>query len=217
MFEPQWTTEAAVAEQPVIAKIDATAAKHKDPDNRECDTGPAEEPRQQGQQCEQMIGAHGGGVAPIDLALTGADRKRQGECSTRHDSRVGLANFLHQLALLRNFNMSCTRLRPEHITECCGTNSSRHLEGRLRRIVPRCPEPASQLRMPRGPGRAAFCLNVSDFRSRAGNQLAARRLIRLSASVVSFLSVAFSSSSVFCRTLAQSLRPSCFAHEIRLP
>lgn len=41
------------------------------------------------------------------------------------------------------------------------------------------------------------------------DQLAARRLTLLSASVVSFLSVAFSSSSVFCRTLAQSLRPSC--------
>jgi hypothetical protein len=41
-------------------------------------------------------------------------------------------------------------------------------------------------------------------------QLAARRLILLSASVVNFLWVAFSSSSVFCKTLAQSLRPSCF-------
>ena len=49
------------------------------------------------------------------------------------------------------------------------------------------------------------------------NQLAARRLTLLSASVVSFLSVAFSSSSVFCSTLAQSLRPSCLAQAIRLP
>lgn len=48
-------------------------------------------------------------------------------------------------------------------------------------------------------------------------QLAARRLTLLSASEVSFLSVAFSSSSVFCRMLAQSLRPSCFAQAIRLP
>jgi hypothetical protein len=42
-------------------------------------------------------------------------------------------------------------------------------------------------------------------------------LTLLSASLVSFWSVAFSSSSVFCMTPAQSLRPSCFAHAIRLP
>src|SRR5690348_9117682 len=50
-----------------------------------------------------------------------------------------------------------------------------------------------------------------------GAQLAARRLILLSASVVSFLSVAFSSSSVLASRFAQSLRPSCFAQAIRLP
>src|SRR5215475_5229083 len=49
------------------------------------------------------------------------------------------------------------------------------------------------------------------------NQLAARRLIFPSASELSFLSVVFSSSSVFCRRLAQSLWPSCRAHAIRLP
>src|SRR5882724_6847680 len=38
------------------------------------------------------------------------------------------------------------------------------------------------------------------------NQLTARRLILLSANSVSFRSVAFSSSSVFCKMLAQSLR-----------
>ena len=57
------------------------------------------------------------------------------------------------------------------------------------------------------------CLNDAG----SEDQLAARRLILLSASEVSFLSVVFSSSSVFCSTLAQSLRPSCFAHAIRLP
>jgi hypothetical protein len=49
------------------------------------------------------------------------------------------------------------------------------------------------------------------------DQLAARRLTLPSASEVSFWSVIFSSSSVFCRMLAQSLRPSCRAHAIRLP
>src|SRR5712672_769462 len=49
------------------------------------------------------------------------------------------------------------------------------------------------------------------------DQLAARRLTLDSASTVSFLSVAFSSSSVFWSIPAQSLRPSCFAHAIRLP
>jgi len=53
------------------------------------------------------------------------------------------------------------------------------------------------------------CLNHPAM---ANNQLAARRLTLPSASVVSFLSVAFSSSSVFCNRLAQSARPSCFAH-----
>jgi hypothetical protein len=57
---------------------------------------------------------------------------------------------------------------------------------------------------------------VSSFGLRK-DQLAARRLILLSASAVNFFSVAFSSSRVFCRTLAQSLRPSSFAHAIRLP
>jgi hypothetical protein len=61
--------------------------------------------------------------------------------------------------------------------------------------------------------RATFCLNPLN----PSGQLAARRLILLSASVVSFLSVALSSSRVFCRMLAQSLRPSCFAQAIRLP
>src|ERR1700716_961407 len=61
--------------------------------------------------------------------------------------------------------------------------------------------------------RATFCPNYGS----RGNQLAARRLTLLSANVVSFLSVAFSSSRVFCKVLAQSLRPSCFAHAIRLP
>src|SRR5258705_4520807 len=49
------------------------------------------------------------------------------------------------------------------------------------------------------------------------DQLAARRLILPSASEVSLASAVFSSSSVFCRMLAQSLRPSCRAHAIRLP
>src|SRR3981081_4942755 len=53
--------------------------------------------------------------------------------------------------------------------------------------------------------------------SLARGQLAARRLTLLSASAVSFLSVAFSSSSVFCKILATSLRPSCFAHQPRVP
>ncbi|MGY3408551.1 hypothetical protein ACVWZV_004664 [Bradyrhizobium sp. GM5.1] len=50
-----------------------------------------------------------------------------------------------------------------------------------------------------------------------GPQLAARRFTLLSAIVVSFLSVAFSSSNVLASTLAQSLRPSCLAQAIRLP
>ena len=49
------------------------------------------------------------------------------------------------------------------------------------------------------------------------DQLAARRLTLPSASEVSLASVFFSSSSVCCRMLAQSLRPSCRAHAIRLP
>src|SRR5258705_7109709 len=49
------------------------------------------------------------------------------------------------------------------------------------------------------------------------DQLAARKLTLPSASELSFLSAVFSSSSVFCRMLAQSLRPSCRAHAIRLP
>src|SRR6478672_9121013 len=44
------------------------------------------------------------------------------------------------------------------------------------------------------------------------DQLAARRLTLPSASEVSLASVFFSSSSVCCRMLAQSLRPSCRAH-----
>ncbi len=50
-----------------------------------------------------------------------------------------------------------------------------------------------------------------------GDQPAARRLMRPSASVVSLRSVTFSSSSVFCKSPATSLRPSCRAQEIRLP
>lgn len=49
------------------------------------------------------------------------------------------------------------------------------------------------------------------------DQLAALRLTLPSASEVSFWSVILSSSSVLCRMLAQSLRPSCRAHAIRLP
>ena len=104
--------------------------------------------------------------------------------------------------------------------ECCGITGCRRI---LRRIWNQGGFPAPDLRLPtfanakRRPdvkrraarARATFCLNpLLPLR----NQLTARRLILLSASEVSFLSVAFSSSKVFCRTLAQSLRPSCFAH-----
>jgi hypothetical protein len=46
---------------------------------------------------------------------------------------------------------------------------------------------------------------------------AALRLIWPSASLVSLLSVAFSSSSVCWSTLAQSARPICFAHATSVP
>ena len=59
---------------------------------------------------------------------------------------------------------------------------------------------------------ATFCLKQAHL---SKDQLAARRLILLSTSAINFLSVDFSSSNVFCRTLAQSLRPSSFAHAIR--
>lgn len=60
-----------------------------------------------------------------------------------------------------------------------------------------------------GPGRRlalAACLGQ-----------AALRLTADSAMVVSFLSAAFSSSSVSCRVCAQSARPSCLAHAISDP
>src|ERR1700733_9128940 len=46
---------------------------------------------------------------------------------------------------------------------------------------------------------------------------AALRFTWLSAIAVSFLSVAFSSSSVCCNSATQSLRPSSFAHELSVP
>src|SRR5580700_8195221 len=53
--------------------------------------------------------------------------------------------------------------------------------------------------------------------SQADWRQAALRLTWLSAIAVSFLSVAFSSSSVCCSKVTQSLRPSSFAHEISVP
>ncbi len=84
----------------------------------------------------------------------------------------------------------------------------------LQELVPNAVNPAIANAKRRADNSSAtFCLNYL----LPEDQLAARRLILLSASVVSFLSVAFSSSRVFCKTLAQSLRPSCFVHAIRLP
>jgi hypothetical protein len=53
--------------------------------------------------------------------------------------------------------------------------------------------------------------------ARHAERQAARRLSRLSAIAVNFLSVSFSSSRVCCSTVAQSFRPSSRAQEIRLP
>ncbi len=54
-------------------------------------------------------------------------------------------------------------------------------------------------------------------RAASPDQLAALKLSLASAISVSFLSAAFSSSRFRCSTLAQSLRPSCFAQAISVP
>jgi hypothetical protein len=45
---PQRAAEAAVTEQPMIAKVDSGGAEDIDPDYRKRDAGRAEEPRQEG-------------------------------------------------------------------------------------------------------------------------------------------------------------------------
>jgi hypothetical protein len=58
---------------------------------------------------------------------------------------------------------------------------------------------------------------LAPINARLGLLHAALRFTWLSAIAVSFLSVAFSSSSVCCKSATQSLRPSSFAHEISVP
>jgi hypothetical protein len=67
--------------------------------------------------------------------------------------------------------------------------------------------------------RDAKCQRYSMRRPAGGkpDQLAALKLSLASAISVSFLSAAFSSSRFRCNTLAQSLRPSCFAQAISVP
>src|SRR4051794_27431228 len=69
------------------------------------------------------------------------------------------------------------------------------------------------------PGRDATRQRYSIRRPAGGrpDQLAALKLSLASAISVSFLSAAFSSSRFRCNTLAQSLRPSCFAQAISVP
>lgn len=69
------------------------------------------------------------------------------------------------------------------------------------------------------PGRDATRQRYSMRRPAGGrpDQLAALKLSLASAISVSFLSAAFSSSRFRCNTLAQSLRPSCFAQAISVP
>ena len=84
---------------------------------------------------------------------------------------------------------------------------------RLRRLAAPAPGPPSgaEQRKARAPDGTRALL-MTEART-----YAALRLIELSASAVSFLSAAFSSSRFCCSTVAQSLRPSCFAQATSVP
>ena len=60
----------------MIAQVDADHAVEVDPEDRENDPGPAEEPRKQGQQRDNVTAGNGKRIIPIDAAPTDAGRQR---------------------------------------------------------------------------------------------------------------------------------------------
>jgi hypothetical protein len=169
-------------------------------------------------QCRNAVTERGALSALLTMVRSRCTTRSQG-ASPRASATLRTSTELMISARTRQ----CTCVRPG--VEFQRRNSHQHLNGHQRgmkalasteRFV-KCRSSLSQsFRRRQNAARkdflgAAFCLIHTQ------NQLAARRLTLDSASLVSFLSAAFSSPSVFCSTLAQSLRPSCCAHAIRLP
>ena len=67
MLEPRWNHQPTVREQAMVAKIDAERAEHIEPGDGEEHAGPAEEPRQERKQRDQVIEDHRYRVGPLDL------------------------------------------------------------------------------------------------------------------------------------------------------
>src|SRR5450432_2955698 len=102
VFQPQWTLEAAMAEQPVITKIDPQSAKGKNSEPGERQASPAEEPGAKGQKRQQMAASDRCRIAPIDPPLRYADRKRQDIRSLSHKKPLGALRIWQQAIVLRD-------------------------------------------------------------------------------------------------------------------
>src|ERR1700676_338048 len=77
VLEPERALEAAVREQPVIAKIHSESAEEIYPDERQPSAGRAVEPGDERQQRKQVVAPNRERISPIDPPLTCTDRKRQ--------------------------------------------------------------------------------------------------------------------------------------------
>ena len=96
VLKPQRTAKAAVAEQSMITEVDPGSTEDIDPDHRQRDAGPAEEPGIERQQCQQVIAAHRKRVAPIDASINCTDRSRQGFRPVNRETCLSAARVLHQ-------------------------------------------------------------------------------------------------------------------------
>src|SRR5262245_61511730 len=88
VLEPFRTSEAAMGEQPMVTEVNAEHAEHIVAYDRKDDAGPAEKPRRQRQQREQMVADKESGGKPGDAAKAYGCWQRQRVRAGRHGPRV---------------------------------------------------------------------------------------------------------------------------------
>ena len=77
VFQPFGTFQAAMGEEPMIAKVDAKQPAQVGAERRDEETGPAEIARHKGQQRRDMVGADDDDVEPVELERPHASRQQQ--------------------------------------------------------------------------------------------------------------------------------------------
>ena len=94
----------------MIAEVHPEGAIDVDADNRERDAGCAVEPRNEGEQREDMIGSDGCDISPVDMALARAKRKWQRRFVGRDEGNSGV-KFVFQQVFPTNRHLLYTIIR----------------------------------------------------------------------------------------------------------